>query len=259
VSGSPFGALVRPFATAMHVNLSMGTSWAHVLALHSRDVGTAEGRAGNTWSRFSVSAGQGFGGAGGACAYDPLRKRVWWTGVPSQQPNRIAYLDCVTREQVSVRYGSGNAIFDVSLPIMRYIPGHDLIVSIGPRPGRSGVEAYFMRPDAPSAGWRAVSMDLVPPVSTGCTPWDVVPELDRLFLFTQADKSAVYEIAIPADPASTWTVVRRPFADGASLATGAHVVGKRLSWAPALRCLVFKPRAALPSPRQFYAYRPPGT
>lgn len=256
VAGAPFGGLVRPFSTAIHVNLSGGTSWAHRLALHSRDVATADGRARNTWMRWSTNAGHNFGGAGGCCAYDPVRRRVWWTGVPSQRPGRIAYLDCATRQQQTVRYVGSDAVFDVSLPIMRYLPGADLLLAMGPRPGRSVVEAHFFRPDAPTMGWFPVVLSAPPPLGTGATPWVYIPELRRIVLFTRADPGAVYEISVPADPTSAWPVLRRPFQPGATLDASAHVVGKRFDWAPALRCIVYKPLSTAPSPSQFYAYRP---
>lgn len=259
LAGAPFGALVRPFATAIHVNLSAGTTWAHLLALHRRDVETAEARARNAWSRWSVDAGQGFNGAGGCCAFDPVRQRIWWTGVPSQQPGRIAYLDCVSRRQLSVAYTGRNAVFHVSLPIMRHLAGPDLLLSIGPVPDRDRVQAHVLRPDAPQGGWQPVVFDHAPPVGLGATPWAYVPELRRIVLFTRADPEAMYEIAVPADPAATWPVVRRPFQAGARLEGAANVVGKRFDWAPALRCVVYKPLAQSPSGAQFYAYRPWGT
>lgn len=256
VAGAPFGGLVRPFATAIHVNLSSGSSWAHLLALHSRDVAAAEGRARNQWTRWSNNAGQSFGGAGGCSAYDPVRKRIWWTGVPSQQPGRINYLDCVSRQQMSVRYAGMNAVFHVSLPIMRYLPGADVLLSMGPRPDRSTVNAYFLRPDSPAAGWFSVVFDKPPPVGLGATPWAYVPQLRRVVLFTRADPEAVYEISVPTDPTDTWPVTRRLFQPAATLESSASIVGKRFDWSAALGCIIYKPLASAPSLSQFYAYRP---
>jgi hypothetical protein len=258
IAGAPFGGLVRPFSTAIHVNLSSSVGWAHLLQLHSREVATPQDRARNVWTRASANAGQGFGGAGGACAYDRLRRRVWWTGVPSSRPQRIAYLDAVTRQQVSVRHSGADAIFDVSFPVMRYLPGHDLLVAIGPRPDRSSIDAYFLRPGQPEAGWRAISLTSAIPAGAGATPWDFVPELNRIFVHSRGDAGAIYEIEVPAVPETFWTPVRRVFQGESGLISPASVVGKRFSWAPALRSFVFKPMAAAPSLAQFYVYRPSG-
>ncbi|NRF66515.1 hypothetical protein HLB44_05935 [Aquincola sp. S2] len=259
VAGAPYGGLVRPFSSAVHASLSALTNWAHLLAMHEREVATAAGRARNSWSRWSVNAGQTFGGAGGSCAYDTRRKRIWWSGVPSSRPGRINYLDCVTREQVTVRYGGTDAMFDVSMPIMRYLPGPDLLLWIGPRPGRAAVEAYFMRAGDPASGWRPVTLGLAIPVALSATPWDFVPALNRIVLFTRADTSAVYEIDVPSDPASTWPTQRRTFDPVPALSAPDSIVGKRFSYSPALRCIVYKPRSATPSLSQFLVYRPLGT
>lgn len=259
LAGAPFGGLVRPFSTAVHATLSQQSFWAHMLAMQTRDVASAEDRARNTWSRWSVNVGHNYGGAGGSCAYDSRRKRIWWTGVPSSRPQRISYLDCVTREQLSVRHNGGNAMHDVSFPVMRYLAAPDLLVSIGPRPDRTVIDAFYMRAGAPTEGWYPITFDPPLPASPVATPWDYVPELNRLVLFSRGDPTAMYEVIVPADPAAPWTTVRRPFDPPTSLSESVSVVGKRFSWAPALRCIVYKPRATVPSLSQFVVYRPHGT
>ena len=256
VGGAPYGSLLRPFGSAQHVVMARNSYWAHKLDLNVRNIEAPEIRRANEWSRFSVNGDQRFTGAGGCAAYDERRQRVWWFAAPSAFRYKICYTDIATRQQLAVPYRGTEALFEISRPIMQYLPRADWLAAIGPY--KDAVVGYTFDPDQPGGWTRIAFSQPIPFDPARATPWVYVPELDRIILFTAADRGAVYEIEIPASRADNWQVTRRPFANGAQLAYPAPFVGKRFAWSSALRCIVYKPLAATPAIDQFYAYRPLG-
>jgi hypothetical protein len=99
----------------------------------------------------------------------------------------------------------------------------------------------------------------IPVSGDHATPWDYVPELNKIVLYTPADAGAMYEIDVPGgNLAQPWPTVRRSLPAGAPQMPGVYVVGKRFSWSSALRSIVYKPLANAPAAHQFFVYRPVG-
>jgi hypothetical protein len=249
--GAPAGTLVRPTSHGVHVRISCSTGWAHRFDM---DPNVARGR----WERASTNAGvPGFLNPGATSAYDPVRKRIWWSASLSQLPWMIRYFDVAAREQRHIEYAFAQGAerappANPDSMTMRYDPVRDLLILTVTWQGN--LRIAYLRCSAPQAGWFTPTLSSqIPSLSTWSHPFDYVPEIDRFIMLAPADNGAVYEIAVPTDPTQTWTVTRRPFT-GLATVPVSYVTGKRWSYSPAVKAFVWLPR----SDASVYVYRPVG-
>jgi hypothetical protein len=262
--GGAYGTLITPHRQALNLPGQWGTDYAHAMDF-------APGQSASNpavWRRFADSTLTALT-PGGTSAYDSKRNRIWyWHHVGGNQA--IRYLDIATKQRVVVRItgtdlsGSGG----VDAPMLRYDATRDILIFSTIRD--SGGAAFFQWLDCanPARGWSSATLSSAipaPPTWAPALPFDYVPELDAFIVLASYDQPdgphAVYEVRIPTDKAQTWNVTRRPFAGLSSMPT-AYVVGKRWSYAPAVKAFVYMPKATGWSgdlSRKVYVYRPVGT
>lgn len=246
--GAPCGSLIRVASFAVHVNMSCNTGWAHRFDFQSTAM--RDGK----WVRWSVNGTVGNLYPGACSAYDPRRKRFWWLAGLSSIPSLIRYLDVASQQQREVRYSNAAQPAPAASPdsaTLRYDPVRDILVMTCTVGGK--LVLAFMPCASPDLGWVVPSVSANIPAASGAShPFDFVPEADKFVLLTGADKSAVYDIEPPLDLALAWTVTRRAVTE--SLTATAYVVGKRWSYAPALKSFVWMAGSS----SAVVAYRPFG-
>lgn len=246
--GAPYGSLIRVSSHAVHVNLSGNTGWSHRFDFLSTDM--RQGK----WTRWSVNGIQSYLFPGACSAYDSKRKRFWWMAGLSSSPPAINFLDAATRQQLQARYALHAPIAPAAAPdsmTLRYEPVRDILVLTCVVAGK--LVLAFLQCAAPELGWFVPPLSAAIPVaSASAQPFDLVPELDKFVLLSDADSAAVYELSPPQDPKQTWTVVRRPIV-GVPL-QAAHVTGKRWSYASAVKAFVWMAKSS----SDLIAYRPFG-
>ena len=246
--GGDAGSLIRIGAHGAHPGVSTGTTHAHRF-----DFASAANSPG-TWTRLSVNALKGL--PSGACsAYDTTRNRFWTIGGLSSQPSFIRYLDVASRENREIAYSRGAALAPPASPdsmTLRYDAQGDMLVLSCTAIGV--LRLAFMRCAAPEKGWfSAVLSSTISSKPEWSHPFDYVPEAKKYVMLSPADNAAVFDIAIPNDPAQTWRVTRQPLVGG-GLLNSAYVSGKRWSYSSAARCFVWMATSKSP----VFAYRPVG-
>lgn len=246
--GAPCGSLIRVASFAVHVNMSRDTGWAHRFDFSSTLM--RDGR----WARYSVNGPTSYLYPGACSAFDAGRKRFWWLAGLSSAPPMVRYLDVATQQQLEARFSGSARTAPAANPdsvTLRHEPERDILV-LTCTVGANLVMAYLACA-APEQGWRLATLSASIPARPGdAHPFDFVSEADKFVLLTGADKSALYDIAPPRDPALSWIVTRRPL-PGSLIAT-VHVAGKRWSYAPALKSFVWMAS----STSAVVAYRPFG-
>ena len=242
------GSLIRVGSYAVHPAISDGTTHAHKF-----DFGLVASF-GKAWTRWSLNALRALP-SGACCAYDSQRQRFWTIGGLSSQPAFIRYLDVRSRENREVAYGKG-AVFappaDPDSMTMRYDPAHDLLIlscTFGNK-----LRLAFLRCESPEKGWREAALSSpIPFVAQWTHPFDFVPGINKYVMLSPADKTAVFDFVLPADPTQSWQVTRQALRAGGTV-NSAYVVGKRWSYSSAAGCFVWVASSTSP----VVAYRPVG-
>ncbi len=242
MGGGRQGSLLRPISLAV-LGPALNIPWSHAYDF-------AEGR----WSRYSKNACPMRVHASGVqmCALDTRRKRVWhFIGGASQ----ACYLDLETREHVAGptnRPGFG-ATADTAM--MVYVPERDLLVASGTVKGKQRIG--WFNPAKIEEGWRYAELSQALPADyTTAIGWS--PDTQRLYFYSRASRTDIYEIEIPANLSAQWKVTWRPILGEAvgALDWGGRNSGglyKRWDYVPALKCFIFMPRARETG---VYLYRP---
>jgi len=246
--GAPCGSLIRVSSFAVHVNLSANTGWAHRFDFHSTAM--RDGK----WTRYSTNGPSSYLFPGACSAYDSLRKRIWWISGLSSAPPFIRYLDVATQRQTELGISSPSGLAPAADPdsvTMRYEPRRDILI-LTCTVNQKMVLA-FLRCDQPEKGWTTPPLSQsIQAAANTAHGFDLVPDLDKFVLLTDADNLALYDIAPPRVLTSTWSIVRRPVAGGAIPTSS--VIGKRWSYVPLLRSFIWMAS----STSAVVAYRPSG-
>lgn len=231
--GAPCGSLVRVSSHAVHVNASCNSGWAH--RFDFRSLSMRDG----SWVRWSVNGPTSYLNPGACSAYDALRKRFWWTAALSSAPPMVRYLDVATQRQLEIAFTNRAAVAPAAHPdsaTMRYDAQRDQLLLTCTVGGKAALA--YLRCTAPELGWTVATLSGNIPVQEGAAlPFDFVPEAEKMVLLSAADNAAFYDVLVPPNPASLWTVMRRPIV-GVAIPT-AYVVGKRWSYVPALKSFVW--------------------
>jgi hypothetical protein len=249
-NGGTKGALLRPASYAVHPFNSQNTGWSHRFPFATED-----------WARWSTNgypASDGTMGAGGACAYDPKRKRVWWFAIGMVGGGFIRYLNLATQAQVQVTTsGSGAAPTGPDSLIMRWDAQRDILLFVYPTSTNVVIRYLTGLSNAtPSWGTATLSQDM-PSREEWQHPLDYVPDVDRWFLVSPhaSYQDGVWEIQIPTTITDSWTVTRRAFS-GVTTFPVKYVSGKRWSYSPKLQNFVW--HGDLLSSGVPHVYRPHG-
>lgn len=247
--GAAAGSLIRVNGHGVHVRMARNSLWAHRFDLNT-------GMARGTWIRWSANGPTTYRSPGACSAYDGKRRRFWWMCNLSQLPPFIRYLDVASREQREIPYTRGAPLAPPSSPDsmnLRYDPVRDLLILTVT--WDSVLRIAYLRCEAPEAGWSEPTLSATIPSRRGWNhPIDHVPEIDRFVMLAPADNGAVYEIAVPDNPAAVWDVARRPFT-GLSAIPVKYVAGKLWSYNRAAKAFVWLAGSNEP----LVAYRPLGT
>lgn len=251
--GAEAGSLLRVSGQGVHYQMSRSNNWAHRFDI-TRDM--AQGRRGK-WVHATTTAPEQYKAPGACTAYDPTRRRVWWISNLSNQPPLIRYLDVAAREQHTVDFASGTQVAPQShsdAMTLRYHAALDVVIlSCSTIHGEFALA--WLHCSRPEAGWFRATLSMQVPTGFGQShPFDYVPEIERYVMLSPGDGEAVYEIAVPADPAAPWSVVRRPLR-GVQTIPRKRVTGKRWSYAPAAKAFVWLATHDAP----LHVYRPFGT
>jgi hypothetical protein len=249
--GAAAGSLLKVSGQGVHFLMKRSNNWAWRFDITPTMTVTR-----GSWMQATDNAPSDYMSPGACSAYDPTRKRVWWISTLSWQPPFIRYLDIDAHSQVTVRFISGARLAPPADPdsmSMRYHAALDIVILTCTAFGN--VAIAYLQCSRPEAGWFWPTLSAQIPAHVGRShPFDYVPEIDRYVMLAPADDRAVYEIAIPPNPTSIWSVTRRTFT-GLTTIPVAYVAGKRWSYAPAVKAFVWLAR----SNEQLYVYRPLGT
>ena len=244
--GGPNGSLIRVQSQAIEYHRSVNSDWAHRFDMAIGQERQHTGR----WTRWVGSSMKPFN-PGGCSAYDPKRKRFWYLGgLGYSQPTAVRYLDVGTSTKAEAAVSTPAPSSGADAPIMRYDADRDLLLlSVARNDGRASV--WWARPWN-REGWIDSRLELPKQTNASTVPFDLVTHTGRYAFLTRADPGAVFEVTIPNDPRDTWSMTRRPIT-GAPIPQ-AWVVGKRWSYAPAMKAFVWYARSTGP----VVAYRPLG-
>jgi hypothetical protein len=244
--GAANGSLIRVQSQAVEYHRSVNTDWSHRFDMVIGQERQHSGR----WTRWVGSTMKPFN-PGGCSAYDSKRKRFWYLGgLGYSQPTTVRYLDVSTATKSEAPVATPAPSSGADAPIMRYDVERDvLLLSVARNDGRAGV--WWARPWN-HEGWVDSRLELPKQTNASTVPFDLVTDTGRYAFLTRADAGAVFEVDIPRDVREQWSITRRPVAGGAI--AQAWVVGKRWSYAPALKAFVWYARSSGP----VVAYRPLG-
>jgi hypothetical protein len=243
--GAPCGSLIRVSSFAVHVNASANTGWAHRFDFQSTAM--RDGK----WTRWSTNGPSSYLFPGACSAYDSLRKRIWWISGLSSRPPFIRYLDVATQRQTELGISGFAPAADPDTATMRYEPKRDILVLTCTM--NQKMVLAFLRCDQPEKGWTMPPLSQpIQAVADTAHGFDLVPDLDKFVLLTQADNLALYDIEPPRVLGATWSIVRRPLVGGVIAAS--RVIGKRWSYVPSLRSFIWMASSISP----VIAYRPFG-
>jgi hypothetical protein len=251
--GAEAGTLFAVSGQGVHARMNRSNNWAHRFDIRRNMILPANrGR----WASATDSAPTGYRSPGACSAYDPSRRRIWWISALYSQPPLIRYLDIDGRKQETVPFVSYSVVAphaDSDSMTLRYHAALDIVILSCTAFGVFTMA--YLHCSRPEAGWlRPTLSSQIPSLDGRSYPFDYVPEIDRYVMLAPADPTGVYEIEVPSNATAVWNVTRRPF-KGLSTILWQRVVGKRWSYAPAVKSFVWLARAQEP----VYVYRPEGT
>jgi hypothetical protein len=261
--GATYGTLVQISSSAVNRNNDAGADAAHKIDFDTTSLTTTSG-VNRKWTRITNNTGTNFGGASPHfTAFVPTQNRIYYFASANQE--NVRWFDRNTNTYV-VGSGTGFSIgesdgFDSGAVI--YVPSRNLLVAMYPMGGTLKVKWMDVSVSQPTLGGTAtLSQSLSVSDPWSAATW-VPGDTNRIVLAgVTGDNSAAYEIEIPSNLSSTWTVTRAPFGSGQTFSpydqqAGIGITFKKFQYDEKVDSIVYMPRANRDGANEtIWVYRP---